>query len=220
MKLFYCWEPVCFFFKNDGKCIFLFLQHSGASFLALPPHRPLLKVLYCERKCVCVCVIVCRLYFFIAFIFWFTFSTNSVQVLTLSLDFLMQWTESFHTLGFPPMNQHCNCYWSVCISVSSLGGSATIPWQLRTSNCQCRPIKNSLWAAQLKSTSWCLIVFFGWNYSFIQAQRESYSFFFFHQNCKNTVSVFRRKKKQRNYLIKCIWLLAKLCGVFVFLLWT
>lgn len=33
-------------------------------------------------------------------------------------------------------------------------------------------------------------------------------------------SVFRLKRKQSNYLIKCIWLLAKLCGVFVFLVWT
>lgn len=179
MKLFYCWEPVWFFLKKWWKVYFFIpptqrcvLPHSSSS------QAPVEGFILWKEVCVCVCVIVCRLYFFIAFIFWFTFSTNSVQVLTLSLDFLMQWTESFHTLGFPPMNQHCNCYWSVCISVSSLGGSATIPWQLRTSNCQCRPIKNSLWAAQLKSTSWCLIVFFGWNYSFIQAQRESYSFFF------------------------------------------
>lgn len=39
------------------------------------------------------------------------------------------------------------------------------------------------WAARLKSTSRCLIVSCGWNYSFIHAQRESYSI-----NCKKTVS--------------------------------
>lgn len=45
--------------------------------------------------------------------------------------FLCSEQESFH-VSFPPMNQHRNCYWNLCISVSSLGGSATIPWQLRT----------------------------------------------------------------------------------------
>lgn len=132
LNLCYCREMPPALRRNDWKkCLFLLVQHGGTSILSLPHHRPLWKVLYCKRKCVWMYFYYFRLYFFIAFIFWFTFSTNSVQVLTFSLDFLMQWTESFH-VSFPPMNQHRNCYWNLCISVSSLGGSATIPWQLRT----------------------------------------------------------------------------------------
>lgn len=119
-------------------------------------------------------------------------SKQNIAPVALFLMFSKYWcrrTESFHRVppNTVPVTEVCV---SVCVCVVT-GGSATIPRRRRPF----RLPGIARGQARLRSTSWCLIVLRGWNYSFIRLK-------------ENQIAAAVRKT-QSHYLINCIWLLSK-----------